>query len=620
MTFKARIKLLKFLIIIASALSLQAFAQPDGAVQKKPEWELEIDEMESRFTVEHNIRFYKYETLFRAYCLPSDPGLCEAILDRIESSVGDRPERDHFEMLRAGVISGLPDRIDEAIKIYVDVARRRAGEREGWTALEELTALRDSTEGGEAPDDGEMAELLEKAVAADPADSNAGDAFCRLVSMQAESGRPLSGLIEMAADIGDEISPGYECNVRLTVGMLKNLARPWRSYALSMIIIFIPVFLFMAAKKLLFNAQDPGRGLLTPFRARVLSWVLICSLLPLSFTVLIRYSFCDVFLVHALGMSCLPGEASGEGAWTAVYMVLLIVPSIALWIMSSRMGRTPVQAADTKAGRVPWWLPKDPASFMLILMPPAAVLCIIAISSLLGEVHALAGFFSSIPAYTAIFLLAAPRIAMLYRRGPLPDGDLRDMVENTLNRFEVPFSEIWEADGSLKLTELLILPDSFAPVRCLLDPETLERFSSDEIHTLLLHQVGHLKMRHNIQMIFASLGLFAFTFIFFLAAGSIMKLSSSFLLVSVLFMTVVLVLIRIIALLAASQDMKADDFVIRNSGLYKDYLYAVLKLSGIDPEKVDLSAIDSIQGLDRQTRQRARHIIDRWQQAYIKEQ
>jgi len=94
----------------------------------------------------------------------------------------------------------------------------------------------------------------------------------------------------------------------------------------------------------------------------------------------------------------------------------------------------------------------------------------------------------------ALLALAAPAllVPIFYRLTPLPDGDLRSRMLRLAARAEVPVLGVWVADQSRKSRTANAAVVGLARTRRILLFDTLlEAFPTDEIETVLAHELGH---------------------------------------------------------------------------------------------------------------------------------
>jgi STE24 endopeptidase len=123
------------------------------------------------------------------------------------------------------------------------------------------------------------------------------------------------------------------------------------------------------------------------------------------------------------------------------------------------------------------------------------------------------GFTSLIQLF--ILYLAPVLIAPWFNRfTPLPEGELRDRIANYAARENFRIKGVYTMDGSQRSTKANAYFCGFGRFRRIVLFDTLiQKFTPDEILTVVAHEMGHFKLRHIPIVIAQAFGVNAITFL-----------------------------------------------------------------------------------------------------------
>lgn len=89
---------------------------------------------------------------------------------------------------------------------------------------------------------------------------------------------------------------------------------------------------------------------------------------------------------------------------------------------------------------------------------------------------------------------------------PMPEGPLRDAIENMAEKCEFPLTEISVMDGSKRSTKANAYFTGFGKTKKIALYDTLiEEQTTDELVAVLAHEIGHFKCRHIIRRMIVSI-------------------------------------------------------------------------------------------------------------------
>jgi STE24 endopeptidase len=98
-------------------------------------------------------------------------------------------------------------------------------------------------------------------------------------------------------------------------------------------------------------------------------------------------------------------------------------------------------------------------------------------------------------------------IAPLFNKfSPLPDGPLKERIQNLVKRVGVNAKEVFVVDGSKRSKHANAYFTGFGKNRRIVLYDTLlQQLNEDEIEAVLAHELGHLKHKHVLKGLFLSL-------------------------------------------------------------------------------------------------------------------
>ena len=149
----------------------------------------------------------------------------------------------------------------------------------------------------------------------------------------------------------------------------------------------------------------------------------------------------------------------------------------------------------------------SPRTFILDLLKGLAVGAVIGIPLAIGflALFEYGGQFAWIYAWAAfvafsvVMQILAPALIMpLFNKfTPLPDGELRDAIVSYARKVEFPLEGVFSIDASRRSTKGNAFFTGFGKrKRIALFDTLIERHSTEELVTVLAHEVGHYKKRH----------------------------------------------------------------------------------------------------------------------------
>lgn len=113
------------------------------------------------------------------------------------------------------------------------------------------------------------------------------------------------------------------------------------------------------------------------------------------------------------------------------------------------------------------------------------------------------GRLSVLAAFTfALIFFIPPVIKYLWGCEPVPEGPLRDLLENFTRKEKLSFAEflIWPLEGRLCTAAVVGIVPAFRYI--LITPCLLEHLNKEEIEAVLAHECAHVKKRHILWYIF----------------------------------------------------------------------------------------------------------------------
>ena len=199
-------------------------------------------------------------------------------------------------------------------------------------------------------------------------------------------------------------------------------------------------------------------------------------------------------------------------------------------------------------------------------------------------------------AFTALQLLLtflAPAVIMpLFNKfDPLPEGDLKEEIQNFAHKQNFALQGIFRMDSSKRSTKSNAFFTGFGRFRRLVLFDTLiEKQSRDELVAVLAHEIGHFKRKHIQKSILLSivtsgvmfyvLGRFLGNPELFAAFGmENVSVYASLVFVAFLFSPVMRFLSVFTHLLSRKHEFEADEYAVRTYGKPEELISALKKLS-----------------------------------------
>jgi|GEM_PF-5791310 len=549
-----------------------------------------------------------YQKLVEDYCGYNARKECLPLLERAMELVDDKDLKERLHLRKTDVLM-RSERTNEALAELINYVERYPDSGSIIEAFNRMNAVLNSPFAESKPDPElikRTGELQYEFFIENPDHAQADLVLLDIIEISSPADLPVSKLLKAKEAFQENHDSPYHPLLARQFLLLENLKRPYRSYGLTLLIMFAPVIIYFMAVKLLYNKKDPESSILNPQRSSVLKWTLTVLLLPLSIIVDVYFKATDVFMIHALGKPLNNVWSENMNLHAFVMIFWLVIPMVLLLYIGRTVSEDPTHpGAFPESGPLPRWAPKDPMS--LSIFGWLAIFILFAGASYLLLDAPILGLALALPLFIPLLLIIMGLSMRLYRIRPLQHEQLRSFVTRTFEQFGLQAGEVWEAKFNPKYVELFLLPSTIGRPKSHIDPDLAKKYTANEFYTLVVHQIAHYKRGDRANL--AALG--------FLAATIGVLLIMLFLnvpffplsLAAFSVMTVMVVLTIAVVLLEIQWDKKCDDFVLFNTGLYDDYLRAVLKSSGLDPAKVDLRQLNNTPGLDRTAKGRIRHIL-----------
>jgi hypothetical protein len=398
------------------------------------------------------------------------------------------------------------------------------------------------------------------------------------------------------------------------VNVLLNLKHPYKSVGLTLLILFIPAVLFSIIRFAFLNADDPESGTLTPKTLKIINWVLTVPLVPIFWWVSSRFNAGEVFLFHFLNRPfAYQGYGQFEGAQAASF-AFIGIPMIVMVALNLNLSSAAVDVSEINDRKLPWYLPENFSGLILFLWGGTAAFFVFVFYIVFNDHFVMAGLAISCTLLYPSFNLTIHVISRFYQIRPMRDFQLRGLIIETIKNNGLEVDEIYESQTTLKTFEWLLLPNITGPVRCYVDMEQLKRFSRNEFLTVLIHSIAHKKMHHKLKLISASSFATVFFLFFTLIGASFFALS--FFVPGFFLLLLASSLVMGIAFWEVEMEKEVDMYVVNQTGLYQDYLNAITKLSGLNPENIDFNRIDQYSTLTWMTKRRIKYLLAMWHQAH----
>jgi Zn-dependent protease with chaperone function len=577
-------------------------------------WEDALDQAASDRSLNEASKREVYEGVISGKCAkPKDPD-CEAVFKHLGFLCTTENQQAWLGFMRASVLSGDTSQTWQAVKLYQEVAAKYPGADFAAQSLLTLYSL-DQGQFGRYVDDQALAEAEDAFVRKSPTHRDSPEIAWQRVMLQPRLGdnfTPLWSLLRFY-----KANAGGEFPVRLNypLKIVSNLQQPFKAVFMSLLFFSIPIIIFLGARFMLFDPENPGAGKLTPQNAKILQWVLAVSLVPISVAVNAVYTPGEVIMIKLLGHP-LALSASGTlpGASVVGYM-LIIIPMTVLILLNSALAGAGVNRLEVQGRKLTWYLPAD-YNRTIIICWAAFTIGLVALFHFLFHGYFYAATAIALAMLAPCFYIIVHLISPLYASGPLPEGALKDYIRQTCSQFELPVKEIYQAEFSFKMIDALTVANFFGPARIYVDPELLRGLSRNEFHTLLVHNIAHLKKNHKLKVTAAG-GAMTGLLVLMVVLGSLSP-SLKWLAPGWFMNTLVLIATLAIAGWDVKNEHEADEFVVKRTQMFQDYINLILKLNGLMPAEVDIARIDFAPVLNKAKKQRLNYILNEWRSAAAK--
>jgi Zn-dependent protease with chaperone function len=550
-----------------------------------------------------------------SFCFFDRGADCLEVLDFAEGAARDEEVLAAIALLRAEYARQDRQGDGEYVPLFMAVIEKYPGSSAAVGSMDTLRSMRDRPDkSGAAIDLKTLAELEKKLILLKPRGEEAEELLFDLASMSGPAGVSISELTEIA-DAYRRANGGRTARwLGSLFSILDNLRHPWRSLGLTLMVLLLPAAAFLLARLAFFHAEDPGRGPLTLKRANILFWALAVVAPVMGMIAFIMFSPAPVLLIHFAGRPLQLDHSGMMPGEEAVDFSMLLIPMLLLLVMKFSTATSSMTRAEIPGRALRSWLPKDYARVLLALLVLAGGASFLMSRLLLANSNIFASFILGAALGIPLFYLFLAAVSPFYAVAPLAPGPIRSFIMQAFERYHVPVREVYEARTSLKMLEWLLTANVFGPVRCYLDLELCRRLSQDEFYTILLHQIGHWRGRHRWKLGAASLALCALL-IALTVIGSLNP-ALGFLVPGAFISLLAAAAILALARWERRLERQADLFVLDQSGMYQDYINATLKLSGLDPSRIDLANLDREAALRPEVKRRIKLILERWRQTY----
>jgi STE24 endopeptidase len=217
-------------------------------------------------------------------------------------------------------------------------------------------------------------------------------------------------------------------------------------------------------------------------------------------------------------------EGLGAGAVPALDRLLALVPFFAalvcFWWASyplERALRQRVAGQMVMSGQrgLPVWTRRQHLAFnvrtnlLFIAVPAGAILVVVDLLRWLEPVSEELAAVTALMAGSAMYLAAPAVIVRIWQTAPLPEGPLRDRLEELCRRMKLRYRRllVWRTGGVIVNAGVMGV---VGPVRyVLLSDALLGRFSRPSVEAVFAHEAGHIVHRHIPYMILFTVGLLA---------------------------------------------------------------------------------------------------------------
>lgn len=199
----------------------------------------------------------------------------------------------------------------------------------------------------------------------------------------------------------------------------------------------------------------------------------------------------------------------------------------------------------------------------------------------------------AITLFSLIITYIAPTYIMpLFNKfNPLEEGELKDLIFAFAEKVNYPLKKIFIMDGSKRSTKSNAYFTGFGNNKRIVLFDTLvEKHTKEELLTVLAHEIGHNKKKHilkNMIISIAQTGFILFLLGLFINNQGLhqafymthISVYASLIFFSMIFSPIGEIISIAFNILSRKYEFEADEFAVKNTNLYKEFISALKKLS-----------------------------------------